>query len=132
MAGEFTYDELVRAKRLARKLFGDQMNVFYDTAAALWHFGRFLDNGPPISMKGRDAVTPYRRPQEVFGVGATLAEAMAFVEGPKAVYSIPGLAPGAGARGYRVRFDRRGNVHGYESPAGIFSRNFPGTPGQWS
>jgi len=133
MPGSFTRDEYDRAKKLGRKLFGDQMNIFLDTDAGLWHFGRFLDNGPPISSKGNDPLgAPHRRPQEVFGVGATLTEAMAFVEGPKSVYSIPGVAPGAGGRGYRVQFDKRGRVHGYLSPAGIFSRNFPGSPGQWS
>src|SRR6185369_7710887 len=84
MPGSFTRDEYDRAKKLGRKLFGDQMNIFLDTDAGLWHFGRFLDNGPPISSKGNDPLgAPHRRPQEVFGVGATLTEAMAFVEGPK-------------------------------------------------
>jgi len=124
-----TYDEIAKAKRLARKLFGDRFNIFYD--AGLWHIGRFLDNLPTISGVGPDKMAPHRRPQDVFAVAPTLTEAMQVFEGPKAVYSIAGVLPGR-TRGYRVRFDKNGRVRGYESPAGVFSRRFPGQSGQWS
>jgi len=125
----FTYDELRAARRLVRELFGDRANLFFDVG--LWHIGRFLDDLGQPRPGGTDRQSPARRPQEVFAVAPTLTEAMAVFKGPKRVYSIPGVAPGQ-TRGYRVRFDKLGRVHGYESPAGIFSRHFPGQPGQWS
>jgi hypothetical protein len=119
-------DDYRAAKQLGRKLFGDGMNVFRD--AGLWHFGRFLDGGPPITSEGNDAVSPWHRPQEVFGVGRTLRESMRFATGPERVFSIAGMQPGYSAgTGYRVVFDKYGRVRGYTSPAGVFSRNFPGT-----
>lgn len=117
--------EIVEARALGRKLFGDRFNIFH--SGGLWHFGRFLDNLPAISGHGQDVRSPWHRPQEVFGVGPTLSAAMAFAKGPARIYSIGGLAPGAGGgKGYRVLFDKYGRVRGYESPSGVFSRHFPG------
>jgi hypothetical protein len=131
--GQFSRDEYDKVRRLMTDLFGTRGNCFFDIATGLWHLGRFLDDLPPISSKGNDIKTPMRRPQEVFAVGKTLSEVMQHLTGPKAIYSIPGVAPGiGGARGYKVVIDRRGRVHGYESPGGIFSKNFPGKPGQFS
>ena len=132
-SGTFTPGSYARAKQIGRKLFGDRMNFFFDVHSGLWHLGRFLDDAGAISSKTRERVSPMRRPTEIFGVGRTLDEALAVFVGPKAIYSVAGMAPGAGgARGYRLVVDRKGRVHGYESPAGVFSRKFPGEPGQWS
>lgn len=124
-----TMAELHDARKLMRELFGSAATIFYDSG--LWHLGRFTDGMPEPGAVGPDRVSPHRRPQEVFAVAPTLTEAMSVFRGPKRVYSIAGVAPGQ-ARGYRVRFDKFGRVRGYESPAGIFSRHFPGEPGQWS
>jgi len=122
-------DELHQVKKLMRDLFGENGNTFYDVG--LWHIGRFLDRLGQVKAAGTDPVAPHRRPQEVFAVAPTLTEAIAVFRGPKRIYSMAGVAPGQ-TRGYRVRFDKWGRVRGYESPAGIFSRHFPGDPGQWS
>jgi hypothetical protein len=122
-------DEIRAAVRLGRELFGDRFNLFYDVG--LWHMGRFLDNLPPIQAKGPDKLAPFRRRQEVFAVAPSLTEVIAVFKGPKRVYSVPGVTPGQ-TRGFRVRFDKHGRVRGYVSPAGIFTRRFPGEPGQWS
>lgn len=54
------------------------------------------------------------------------------ITGPKALYSFAGAPAGfEGARGARPVFDKKGNIRGYESAAGIFSKNFPGGDGAY-
>lgn len=114
------------AKALAKKHFGDSMNVF--KTAGLWHVGRFLDSGwttNPLTGE-RTEMPPYQRDEEIFGVGPTLREALRFLTDARRIYSGAGMAPGASNRtGYRPVWDNRGRLRGYNTPQGIFCRNFP-------
>lgn len=119
----------IRAARILEKLFGDRFNLFLQ--GGLWHAGRFLtDNKRP---DGGEFQAPWHRPQEVFGVGRTLEEALRFTGAlANPSFSIAGVRPGfdAGGKGWRVQFDKFGRIHGYISPAGIFTRHF-GVAGKW-
>jgi hypothetical protein len=118
----------IRAARILQKLFGDRFNLFHQDG--LWHAGRFLTENK--REDGGELQAPWRRPQEVFGVGRTLDEALKFTgQLSNRSYSIGGVKPGERAlAGWRVQFDTRGRIHGYISPAGIFSRRF-GVEGSW-
>jgi hypothetical protein len=108
------------------KLFGPAMNIFRQ--AGIWHVGRFLDSGHYTSgpNEGRE-MPPYFRRQEVFGASAGLKDAFRFAFGESRVYSGAGGSRGISMerRGYRPVIDKHGRVRGFESPAGVFSKNFP-------
>jgi hypothetical protein len=118
-----------RAARILEKLFGDRFNLFEQDG--LWHAGRFLTHNK--RPDGGDFQAPWHRPQEVFGVGRTLDEALKFTGAlANRSYSIAGVRPGERAlQGWRVQFDTKGRIHGYISPGGIFSRRFGGA-GDWN
>jgi hypothetical protein len=118
----------LRAARILEKLFGDRFNLFHQSG--LWHAGRFLTHNK--RPDGGEYQAPWHRPQEVFGVGRTLDEALQFTGAlSERSYSIAGVRPGDfHDKGWRVQFDTRGRIHGYVSPAGIFSRRF-GVEGSW-
>ena len=117
-----------RAARILHRLFGDRFNLFHQSG--LWHAGRFLtDNKRP---DGGEYQAPWHRPQEVFGVGRTLDEALRFTGAlDNRVYSIAGVSPGGfEGKGWRMVFDKFGRIHGYVSPMGIFTRRF-GAEAKW-
>ncbi len=120
----------IRAARILEKLFGaDRYLLFLQNG--LWHAGRYLtDNRRP---DGGQLQAPWHRPQEVFGVGATLDEALKFTGAlDERVYSIAGTTPGGRLdKGWRIQYDRFGRIHGYISPRGIFTRRF-GVEGNWN
>jgi hypothetical protein len=118
-----------RAATIMQRLFGRELfNLFQQDG--LWHAGRFLTHNK--RRDGSQYQAPWRRPQEVFGVGRSLSEALRFtgMVGAK-TYSIAGVRPGElSGKGWLVVFDKQGRIHGYQSPAGIFSRRFGGA-GVW-
>lgn len=131
MPQPFTHDEVRKVKKLMVSLFGDRAHIFYE--AGLWHLGKYLDNGPPDTAHGPDRVSRKNRSIAVYACAATLTEAMQTFTGGGRVYSAPGMAPSVeGLKSWRVIFDQHGRVRGFRSPAGVFSKRFPGQPGEWS
>lgn len=114
------------ARTLGMKLFGEKMNLFEQHG--LIFVGRFLDSGHRLREDGSNAdVAPHWRQQEIFGCGRTFGEAFRFYLGPGKVYSYAGApcSPNA-AKGVKPVVDNYGRIRGFETPAGVFSRHFPG------
>jgi len=114
------------ARDLAKKLFGDQMNLFEQHG--LVFVGKFTNT--PYRLRKNNThtdVAPHWRQQEIFGCGKTFKEAFRFYLGPGKVYSYSGApcAPSA-ARGVKPVVDKFGRIRGFELPSGVFSKNFPG------
>ena len=123
-----TAAEAQAVARLTYKLFGDKGLSF--RSGGLWHIGRLTDDLPGIRPHGKDPKTLFRRPMQIFAVAPTLTEAMRTFTGGGRIYSGPGMSPGvAGATGYKPIFDKRGQIRGYRSPAGVFTRRFPAPAG---
>lgn len=123
----FTPREARDAKTLMRKLFGPMGLIFYSRGQ--WHLGRLIDGGPPLSGHGEEPIPLHRRAMEIFAVAPGLTEAMQVFTGGR-LYSFPGVTPTAPTKsGYRPVFDGKGQIRGYESPSGVFSKRWPSDPG---
>ena len=117
---------LATALQKGRELFGQyEASIFEE--GGLWFVGRFLDDGFARSPDGKLVrLPPYSRVEEIFGCGPTLRDAFAFCDGSRPLYSIPGISPGPkGARGMTVVKNKYGQIAGFLSPAGVFTRHFP-------
>lgn len=93
----------------------------------LFYVGRFLDTGWGTDHIGRRVkLAPYHRREEIFGVGESLREAFRFTDGAR-VYSMPGITVGPkGARGMTAVRNKYGDIIGWRTPGGVFTREFPG------
>ena len=110
---------LEKARAEAKRLFGEQRNVFYDHGRRRFYVGKFMTMNDRW-MKNPDGSIRYdeeRRPierhpgmrrQVLYGSGRTLEEAFRFATGGR-IYNL----------GYRPIYSEDGSLKAFISPAGF-------------